>query len=51
MSAAGKRGWWVTTHVSVEYTVAESARKAISNIRYRIGWHGKTDSWTAKEAT
>jgi hypothetical protein len=49
--SAGKRGWYVTTHCGVEYTVAESAAKAINNIRFRIGWNGRTDSWTAKEAT
>lgn len=49
--SAVKRGWWVTTHVSVEYTVAESAAKAVSNVRYRIGWHGPTYNWEVKEAT
>ena len=48
--STGKRGWWVTTHVSVEYTVATSPEKAINNIKWRIGWHGPTHGWTAKEA-
>jgi hypothetical protein len=45
------RGWIVTTHCGREYTVAVSAAKAIANVKWRIGWHGRTDSWTAEEAT
>lgn len=48
--SAGKRGWYVATHCGVEYTVAESAAKAKANVKWRIGWHGRTDSWTAEEA-
>lgn len=45
------KGWWVTTHCGREYTVAVSAAKAIANVKWRTGWHGRTDSWTAEEAT
>lgn len=48
---AGKRGWYVTTHCGVEYTVAESAAKAKANVKWRIGWHGPTYNWEVKEAT
>lgn len=48
--SAGKRGWYVATHCGVTYTVAESAAKAKANVKRRIGWHGPTHGWTAKEA-
>ena len=45
------KGWWVTTHCGREYTVAVLAAKAIANVKWRIGWHGRTDGWEVKEAT